>query len=521
MKLIIVNFFGGSGVGKCLKKGTKILSFDGHFLPIENFKVGDLIMGPDSTPRKILKMFYGREKLYNIKLNNNINIETTGNHILSLKPCIKKDKRIFNISVIDFMNKSKKFQNETKMYFNSIDFDKKNILIDPYYLGLWLGDGHSDTYSRITNADDNIIKFLKNFSKNLPEKSELIKVGNSKYTYDIVRKIKKGEPELLKYFRTYNLINNKHIPMEYLINDRPTRLKILAGLIDSDGYLGNNETYYEIVTKFEQLSNDIKYLCQSLGFKINITIKHDKTYNKSYYRLTIIGNNLYEIPVLLDRKKVSNNKYRRINYSLLKILDIQQNFHDDEYVGLELDKDNLFITENFIVTHNSTTSAYLFSLLKMVGINCELVTEFAKDLTWDESRKVLTYQPYVFGQQAWRLERLRGKVDVVITDSPLLLSKIYCSPDMPQCWHDYVMWEHNKNPSINFLLKRNTKYNPIGRNETLTEAIEIDRKIEDSLREINLEIDEFLTGDGTAPIRAYAKVVSHSLVSPLLNEKEI
>jgi hypothetical protein len=146
----------------------------------------------------------------------------------------------------------------------------------------------------------------------------------------------------------------------------------------------------------------------------------------------------------------------------------------------------------------------------MTGINCELVTEFAKDLTWDESSRVLGYQPYVFGQQAWRLERLAGKVDMVITDSPLILSTVYCDPALPQSWHDYVLWEHNRHSSMNFFIKRSNNYVQVGRNQSLVEAEKIDALILNKLNDLNINVTEFLSGDGTAPIKAYAKIMSET-----------
>jgi nicotinamide riboside kinase len=155
----------------------------------------------------------------------------------------------------------------------------------------------------------------------------------------------------------------------------------------------------------------------------------------------------------------------------------------------------------------STTAASLFSYLKMSDINCELVTEFAKDLTWDRSMAPLSFQPYVFGQQAWRIERLRNKVDVVVTDSPIILSSIYASPDMPSSFHEYVLWEHKRTYSVNFFLKRVKKYNPVGRNQTEQESDEIGAKMTNKLNEIGVEFEEILTGDGTAPIKAFSIVM--------------
>ncbi len=161
----------------------------------------------------------------------------------------------------------------------------------------------------------------------------------------------------------------------------------------------------------------------------------------------------------------------------------------------------------------STTAASLFSYLKMADINCELVTEYAKDLTWDQSLAPLAFQPYVFGQQAWRIERLKGKVDVVVTDSPIILSSIYASNEMPQSFHDYVLWEHNRTNSVNFLLKRVKKYNPVGRNQTEEEARDLDDEITNKLSAMGIEFEEILTGDGTAPIKAFSIVMRKLVLS--------
>jgi nicotinamide riboside kinase len=160
----------------------------------------------------------------------------------------------------------------------------------------------------------------------------------------------------------------------------------------------------------------------------------------------------------------------------------------------------------------STTAAQLFAHLKLSQLNCELVTEFAKDLTWDGATNPLAYQPLVFGQQTWRLERLRGKVDVVVTDSPLLLSLIYCHDTTPQPFHDYVKWEFDRDNNINFLLLRHKPYSPVGRNQTEEQAVTVDYTIVSLLKRLGIPNTE-LTGDGSAPIKAFGIVMQRLAVA--------
>jgi hypothetical protein len=123
----------------------------------------------------------------------------------------------------------------------------------------------------------------------------------------------------------------------------------------------------------------------------------------------------------------------------------------------------------------STTAAGVFSLLKLHGVNCEYVPEFAKDLTWENRYKTLENQIYIFAKQQHRIWRLRGEVDVAITDAPLIQGLVYVSehPALTQL----VMEQFNEFDNINFFLDRTKEYNPKGRSQTENEAIELDNKI--------------------------------------------
>lgn len=123
----------------------------------------------------------------------------------------------------------------------------------------------------------------------------------------------------------------------------------------------------------------------------------------------------------------------------------------------------------------STTAAGVFSLLKLHGINCEYVPEFAKDLTWENRYKTLENQIYIFAKQQHRIWRLVGEVDVVITDAPLIQGLVYV--DENTALTQIVMEQANEFDNLNFFLTRVKVYQPKGRAQTLEEAIELDSKI--------------------------------------------
>ena len=120
----------------------------------------------------------------------------------------------------------------------------------------------------------------------------------------------------------------------------------------------------------------------------------------------------------------------------------------------------------------STGAAMLFSRLKLLGYNAELVTEFAKDLAWEGRKETFSNEVYLFAKQHHRLFRLNGKVDVAITDRPLILTRVYNnlygfnSPELDAL----ATAEFKKYDNLNFLVRRAKPYNPAGRNQTEAES---------------------------------------------------
>lgn len=130
----------------------------------------------------------------------------------------------------------------------------------------------------------------------------------------------------------------------------------------------------------------------------------------------------------------------------------------------------------------STGAAEVFAALKKSGINAELVTEFAKDKTWEHNATALGCQEYVFGKQSYRLARCRNDVDVIVTDSPLPLSIIYnSSPALGAKFNEVVLSVFNTYRNYNYYINRVKPYNPKGRNQTEAESDALSEPIKNLL----------------------------------------
>lgn len=134
-------------------------------------------------------------------------------------------------------------------------------------------------------------------------------------------------------------------------------------------------------------------------------------------------------------------------------------------------------------TFKSAISSGVFVLLKMHGISCELVSEFAKSLTWHKQYDLLADQEYVFKNQNSLLSTVSEFVDVVVLDTSLLLSNIYNRDVTSDEFKNKVLETFNSYNNLTFNLVRNTEvpYEEVGRNQCLSDACDIDRVINNML----------------------------------------
>lgn len=136
----------------------------------------------------------------------------------------------------------------------------------------------------------------------------------------------------------------------------------------------------------------------------------------------------------------------------------------------------------------STGAAEIFAALKKLGINAELVTEFAKDKTWEHNATALGCQEYVFGKQSYRLARCRNDVDVIVTDSPLPLSIVYNnSQALGTYFNQVVLNVFNTYRNFNYYINRVKTYNPKGRNQTEAESDALGEPIKNLLAMSGIE----------------------------------
>lgn len=357
-------------MGKCLGKGTKVMMFDGTLKKVEDIAVGELLMGDDSTPRKVLSLARGRENMYWVRQHKGMDYRVNESHILSLKRSRNGGKHlkgdVLNITVKDWLAKSHKFHTNYKGYKVPVEFAARETRIAPYFLGLWLGDGHSYS-SRITTVDEEVIAYMNEYAESWNMSVQVYQQVGKTNNYAITKGQQGGvyAPSLQEELRRLNLLNNKHIPTDFLLNTTENRLQLLAGLIDSDGHYDAKYNVFKITQKNETLAKQIKYLCDTLGFKTSLREKRAtisaRGFSATVFRVRIYGN-LDCIPTRIARKQARPLAAK----ADWRVTGIQVEFDkEDEYFGFEIDGNRLFLLEDCTVTHNT---AFTLNLARNAAI---------------------------------------------------------------------------------------------------------------------------------------------------------
>lgn len=350
-----------AGTGKCLGRGTPVLMFDGTIKEVEHVVQGDVLMGPDSTPRNVLNTCADYGELYRILPVKGDPWICNDAHILTLMGSNHVMGQIRDVCVRDFV-----IEQETnvpnadswKLFRVPVDFQPPTakLPIQPYLVGLWFGDGTRGT-SSLTNSNEIIQNYC---TKAAAELGLICKIYPDRSTYriDLVSCNKGDSGQVIggNQARTFFLSCTagvlKKIPHSYLTASRQDRLELLAGIIDTDGETTGNSNTFVTVTG-ELYRDDLLLLVRSLGFAAYVgkTKVHTCANGKvsTYYQISIAGD-LDRIPTLV-RKFPPRRQIKRVLVTGFEIEDAGQG----DYFGFTLDGDGRFLLGDFTVTHNTTT----------------------------------------------------------------------------------------------------------------------------------------------------------------------
>lgn len=378
-----------------MNRDTPILMYDGSVKMVQDVQLGDQVMGDDSTPRNVLSLGRGHDQMYDIVPVKGQQYTVNSDHMLVLKynsigitytktrpempyradffnnVAIAKitkrfatrdraeqflkayaddSKRLVRVEVKDVLKLAASMQKELKGVRTGVEYEEKALDIDPYLMGVWLGDGCS-AKSAIVTADPEILEYLHTETARMGAKVTADK--SDRYLYHLVGDGPRGPGRnpFMNALVKYDVLKNKHIPEAFLINSRQNRLALLAGLLDTDGYW-NPRGIFEITQKSDALAQGILYLARSLGFAAYNTRCEKSCMYKGekktgiYNRICISGS-MEDVPTILPRKRATPRQHKKdVLVTGVKV----QSACFDNYYEFTLDGNHRFLLGDFTIT---------------------------------------------------------------------------------------------------------------------------------------------------------------------------
>jgi hypothetical protein len=393
----------------CLGKDTPILMYDGSIKPVQDIRVGDKVMGVDSTPRNVLSVSTGIDKLYKIKpvkgdswICNSQHLLTVYDQNIARNNKVKKEENQLN-PLVDYpiskilkrpVEKTTGAKMKLQLQRTGVDFPEQELPLDPYFVGLWIAEGSknkNDVSNFSINENDTV---LINYLENFKFEGEKVSVHKRKERgcYGINVKLRKGRINpiraILKNFAKEK--GRLNIPKEYFINSQENRLNLIAGILDGDGHLDNNNCY-QLITKYKEISDLVVFLCRSLGLAAYCCKKIGRikslNFEGEYYSISISGNTNI-IPVKVERKKAKERKQIK---TVLRTGFWIEEIGVGKWYGFKVDKDERFLLGDFTITHNSGKTHTLKELCNRTkeGTSC-LFMAFNKSIAEELKTKLPT-----------------------------------------------------------------------------------------------------------------------------------
>lgn len=418
-----VYLIGEAGGGKAQRLSSKILVENG-WTTFGEIKVGDKVWGQDGKLYEVDGVFdRGVKPVYGVTVNDGGYTECCDEHLWKIYTSSdrghKNNGRVVPLS--SFKDELKTISGRSNAFIDvakAVNFNDVKHTIDPYLLGVILGDGSITQKSvTVTNPSQELFDSLQ-----LPEGVELCERFNEDrcLTYGITR-IDNSKPNpLTTELKRMGLMGKsallKFIPNEYLIDSIENRIALLQGLNDTDAYC--DETHFEYSTSSERLANDYAELVRSLGGTAKIA---SRTPYYTYNGVKKEGNLSFRIycvfpdnvePFKLEYKKSRYSKPTK--YFTKRFITSVEYIKDEEVRCISVtNPEHLYITDDYIVTHNTYTAEQVAQKLKreFSVINCSQYTSPTEILGGQ------TIEGYKEGKliDAWR----KGKI-LILDEMPRL-----------------------------------------------------------------------------------------------------
>lgn len=382
----------------CHAKGYGILMYDGTIKKVEDIVVGDRVMGDDGTPRTVLELHNGIDDMYEIRPLKGKPFIVNKGHIMSMYRL--KDKRkdgpsIEEVSIGEYIKFAPYHKTILKLRRpNGFDFEesKKNMPLDPYFLGLCLGDGSITSSLSITTQRQEIVEYLYSFVK---QYNMYIRVAEKKGTnnksksYFLSKGCGRGGNPIINAIKDIGLYNrksgDKFIPIQYLTSNKENRYKLLAGFLDTDAYYNKSGKRYEYCSKSETMMKQFVLLCRSLGLLCS-GYSCKLVDGVKYYRTGIYGN-LENIPVRVGIRKGAN---RIINKNPYVVGFKVEYVGKGEYYGFTTDGNHLYLDEQCFIHHNSGKSLIISKIAHEIN-RPTLVLQPSKEILEQNYAKAVSF----------------------------------------------------------------------------------------------------------------------------------
>lgn len=381
-----VYLFGEAGTGKAMPLSSRILAEDG-WKTFAEIKVGDKVWGEDGNLYEVDGVYdRGIKSVYGITMNDGGYAESCDEHLWKIYTTSdrshKNNGRVLPLS--EFKDKIKTFDGKANAFIDvskPINFTKKEHIIDPYLLGVLIGDGCVTSGTpTITNPSQELFDSLI-----LPNGVKLVERHNLErcLTYGITRTDNSNSNFFTSELKRLGIFGNKSItkfiPNEYLIDSLENRISLLQGLNDTDGFADG--THFEYSTSSEELSNNYAELVRSLGGTAKIKSRIPKYTNNGLKKEGNISFRVYCVfpndiePFKLTSKKEKFTK--RTKYFPKRFIEQIVYKGEEEVRCISVtNPSHLYITDDYIVTHNTYIAGIIADKLnyKLITLNCNQFT---------------------------------------------------------------------------------------------------------------------------------------------------